>query len=88
MWKVELLRNQQVVTPATLDKRDLEIPKTFDKMRVSVSIEAIRYEYTVRERVRRAWERSANKLCVCRELISPTEYEQEFWSAEKGYYWI
>ena len=74
MWKIELLRNRQDTMCATSDERSLEIPKTCDKIRVFVSIEAIRYEYTVRKQVRRAGERSSNKLCVCRELISPTEH--------------
>jgi hypothetical protein len=69
---------------ATVNDNYTELDKTSDKVRVFVSLEAIRYEYTVRNLVRKAWERSANKLCVCRELVLSKEHEQEFWPAEKG----
>jgi hypothetical protein len=70
----------------TFNENYTEVDKTLDKVRVFVSLEAIRYEYTVRDLVRRAWERSANKLCVCRELVLSKEHGQEFWPAERGCY--
>lgn len=82
MWKVEVMSRQQ--GSATVNDNYTELDKTLDKVRVFVSLEAIRYEYTVRDLVRKAWERSANKLCVCRELILSKEHEQEYEPPEKG----
>jgi len=48
----------------------------FDKIRVYVSLEAIKYEYCVREQARRARRENDNKLCVCNSLVK--EQKQEF----------
>lgn len=91
MWKIELIPNEREWEhPKSVDQ---EIPfqyywtkpKYFDTVRVSATLEAIRYEYILREEVERARREHPEDICVCDHLVFPAEHEQEFWSSESGY---
>jgi len=84
LWKIELLPNDN---SEQLKKREgaWNRPRYFDTVRVTVSLEAIKNEYVLREAVRRAREKHPGSLCVCEYLVFPVEHQQEFWASESGY---
>jgi len=91
MWKIELIPNEMKSEPAKLIDQETPFeyywtkPRCFDAVRVSVTLEAIRYEYTLRKEVENARKEHPEELCVCDYLVFPTEHEQEFWPSESGY---
>jgi hypothetical protein len=84
LWKIELLPNDK---SEQLKKGEgaWNRPRYFDTVRVTVSLEAIKNEYVLREAVRRAREEHPGSLCVCEYLVFPVEHQQEFWASESGY---
>jgi hypothetical protein len=90
MWKIELLPNDQSkdewkVAPDIPYEYRWTKPKYFDTVRVSVSLEAIKYEYALRYAVAKARKEYPDQFCVCDRLQFPKEHEQEFWASESGY---
>ena len=92
MWKIELIPNERDWEhPKLIIDQEIPFeyywtkPKYFDTIRVSVTLEAIKYEYILRGEVERVRKEHPDELCVCDYLAFPTEYEQEFWSSESGY---
>jgi hypothetical protein len=81
-WTIELLPTTLELEPTIQEERiqRLErrwsVPKYFDMVRVSVSLEAIKYEYKVRAAVQKAREEYRHLLCVCHCLDLPEEHSQ------------
>jgi len=85
VWTVELLptgpgvktSSQEASTASTqITEQRWSVPKFFDLVRVSVSLEALKYEYTVRAAVRKARFRYPGLLCVCEHLELPEDPRQ------------
>jgi hypothetical protein len=88
MWKIELLPNQQCTDPAPSEipfEYQWTKPRYFDTVQVSVTLEAILYEYRLRTAIEKARREHPNEKCVCAHLSLPKEHDQEFWPSEIGY---
>jgi hypothetical protein len=90
LWRIELLPNDAICDTSNQEKEhhseDIrKTPRSFDTVRISVSLEAIKYEYYLRAAVKRARQKHPQQLCVCDSLEFATEHEQEFWAAESGH---
>lgn len=83
LWKIDLLPDERNIAFTTSNDNS-DSQGYFDKIQVSVSLEGIKYEYTVREQVKRARERNADKVCVCNYLKLRKDRQEWYWDTDSG----